>query len=217
MRFIPHKSPSGNSIPTRRRTIPAPMCFAAAAAIMALAAFAEWRMGRLPICKCGHVRLWGAMNTPELSQQIADWYSFSHIIHGLAFYAIIRLISRNRWSLGACLLVAITVEASWEVIENSSFVINRYRHTMSLDYYGDSILNSMCDILFAIGGFFLAAWLPTRVSIALVVVIEVGMALAIRDNLTLNIIMLIHPFQAIKHWQMGASWLPFIPLAASGR
>ena len=176
-----------------------------AAGIMVVAGSIEYAMGRLPMCKCGYIRFWvGAVNSPENSQQIADWYSFSHIIHGFVLYAFFRLISRRRWPIGLCLVLAVGVEACWEVVENSSFIINRYRNTMSQDYYGDSIVNSMSDILFAVLGFFLAAWLPVWVTIALVVVMEVGVLLAIRDNLTLNIIMLIHPFEAIKHWQMGA-------------
>jgi len=203
MRFVARKAASSGSDSESSSTPSPAIYFLIGAGIMALAAIAEWLMRRLPICKCGHIRLWGAMNTPELSQQIADWYSFTHIIHGIVFYALLRLISRGRWKTGTCLLIAIAIEASWEVIENSSFVIDRYRQTMSLDYYGDSILNSMCDILFAIGGFVLAARFPAGLTIALVILIEVGLALIIRDNLTLNIIMLIHPFQSIKHWQMG--------------
>ena len=173
-------------------------------AIIAAAGGIEYGMGRVPICKCGYVRLWvGQVNSPENSQQIADWYSFSHIIHGFALYAAARLIGR-RWPLGARLVLAVALEASWEVLENSSFIINRYRHsTMSLDYYGDSILNSVSDILFCVLGFFLATKLPVWLTVALIVVMEVGVGYAIRDNLTLNLIMLIHPFQAIKRWQMG--------------
>lgn len=97
------------------------------------------------------------------------------------------------------------IEASWEMLKNSPIILDRYRHsTMSLDYYGDSILNSMSDILFAALGFGLATYLPVWVVVAMIVLMEVGVGYAIRDNLTLNIIMLIHPFQAIKHWQMGA-------------
>ena len=177
-----------------------------AAGIIALAALIEYEMGRIPICKCGHIRLWvGKVNSPENSQQIADWYSFSHIIHGFILYGLCRLIGRKKLPLGLCLVIAVSAEATWEVIENSSFVIERYRAaTMSLDYYGDSILNSMSDILFCVLGFFLAAYLPVWVTLALVVVMELGVLYAIRDNLTLNIIMLLHPFQAIKHWQMRA-------------
>jgi hypothetical protein len=163
-------------------------------------------MGRILICKCGHVRLWvGQVNSSENSQQIADWYSFSHIIHGFILYGIIHLIARRRnWPLGLCLFLAVLLEASWEVLENTPFIINRYRdYTMSLDYYGDTILNSMCDILFCVLGFFLARALPVWLTLALIIVMEVGVLLAIRDNLTLNIIMLLHPSEAIKHWQMG--------------
>ena len=178
-------------------------------AVMCIAGGIEYAMGRVPICKCGYVRLWvGQTNSAENSQQIADWYSFSHIIHGIALYGILYLLGRRRWSLGLRLLLMVIAEASWEVVENSSFIIERYRHaTISLDYYGDSILNSMSDILFCVMGFVMARYLPVWASITLVLVIEIGLAVAIRDNLTLNILMLIHPFQAIKRWQMG-SFLP---------
>jgi|SRR5690348_6104667 len=177
-----------------------------AAAVIVLAGLVEFAMGRLPICKCGHIRLWvGQVNSSENSQQIADWYSFSHIIHGFILYGILHLIARRRnWPLGFCLVLAVILEASWEILENTPFIINRYRdYTMSLDYYGDTILNSMCDILFCVLGFFLARVLPVWVTIGLIVIMEVGVAIAIRDNLTLNIIMLLHPSEAIKHWQMG--------------
>lgn len=173
--------------------------------LITLAGMIEFTMGRLPICKCGTVHFWvGQANGPETSQQVADWYSFSHIIHGFGFYGLMRLIGRGKWPLGLCLVLAIGLECAWEVLENSSFVIERYRKTAAADYYGDSILNSMCDILFAVLGFVLAAFLPVWLTIALIVALEVGAAYAIRDNLTLNIIMLIHPFKAIRHWQMGA-------------
>jgi len=173
--------------------------------LMAFAAAAEHAMGRIWICKCGYIRFWvGDVSSSENSQQIADWYSFSHIIHGFILYAVTRWIGRRRgWSLGWCFVVAVLVEVSWEVLENSPIIINRYRQTMSLDYTGDSVLNSMSDILFAVVGFALAAKLPAWLTISLIVLMEVGVGYAIRDNLTLNIIMLLHPFPAIKRWQMG--------------
>ncbi|HEY8750804.1 MAG TPA: DUF2585 family protein [Tepidisphaeraceae bacterium] len=175
------------------------------AGIMLLTAVIELAMGRLLISKSGHVRLWAATNTSELSQQIADAYSFSHLIHGFLFYAVLWMIFRRRLPWINRLILAVIVEAAWEVIENSPFLINRYRTaTISLDYYGDSILNSMFDILFAILGFVLAARLPVWVTIATTIAIEVTLALTIRDNLALNIIMLLHPFPAIKHWQTSA-------------
>ncbi|HWB53003.1 MAG TPA: DUF2585 family protein [Tepidisphaeraceae bacterium] len=174
------------------------------AAIMAVAALLEHAMGRRWISASGRILLWvSAVKSSENSQQIADWYSFSHIIHGFFFYWFFRTISRRRLSVGICLLLTIGAEASWEVLENSSFIIDRYRQTMSLDYYGDSILNSMSDISFCIAGFALARFLPVWVTVALIVIMEVGVGYAIRDNLTLNIIMLIHPFSAIRQWQLG--------------
>ena len=174
--------------------------------VAAAAAGAELAMGRVPISKSGHVRFWGgAVNSSDNSQQIADWYSFSHIIHGIGFYALLWLTGRRRaWPLGVCLVVAMTAEAAWEVFENTPFTIERYRKaTIALDYYGDSVLNSLCDMLFCLGGFFLAAYARPWVSAAAVVAMELFVGFAIRDNLTLNIVMFIHPFEFIKRWQQG--------------
>jgi len=174
------------------------------AGIIGIAGVFEYLMGRVLICKCGYVKLWqGVVMSPENSQHLSDWYSFSHIIHGFAFYWIGRKFF-PRMSFGARLTLAVLVEAVWEVWENSAFVINRYRATtISLDYYGDAIINSIMDILFMVVGFWLAAKLPVWVIIVLTIIMEVGVAYFIRDNLTLNIIMLIYPVEAIRRWQMG--------------
>jgi Protein of unknown function (DUF2585) len=140
----------------------------------------------------------------ENSQHISDWYSFSHVIHGFLFYVVLWLFAPG-WSLGHRLVVATALEAGWEVFENTDFIINRYRDaTISLDYYGDSIVNSVADIGFMILGFLLAAILPVWVAIASGLAMEIGMGYAIRDNLTLNVLMLIYPLEAIKAWQSGA-------------
>jgi len=174
-------------------------------AIVAAAAAIEFWMGRVPICRCGYVKLWhGIVNSSENSQHITDWYTFSHVIHGIGFYALLWLVAR-RVPPEARLVAAVVLEASWEVFENTPFIINRYRAaTISLDYYGDSIVNSMSDILAMTVGFWIARRAPVRASVALVVVLEVVVAAVIRDNLTLNILMLIHPFDAVKRWQVGA-------------
>ena len=176
-----------------------------AAAVVVATALVELAMGGVPVSKTGNVWLWnGAVHSPENSQQISDWYSFSHVIHGIAFYALLRLIGRGRWPLGLCLVLAVGIEAAWEVFENTPFTIERYRKkTISLNYYGDSVLNSVCDILFCIVGFFLAARLPVWASVALVVGMELFVGYMIRDNLTLNIIMFVRPIEAIKRWQQG--------------
>ena len=168
-------------------------------------------MGRLLISKNGHIQLWAAANSSENSQQLADAYSFSHIIHGFFLFWFFRIVSRHRWSIGRCLLLTICLECSWEVLENSPIIIDRYRQTASLGYTGDTILNSMSDISFCILGFTLASRLPLWVTLGLAVVMEIGCAIFIRDNLTLNIIMLIHPFQGIKQWQLGAAMLYVVP------
>ena len=185
-------------------TLPTWAYVSAATALLVIAATIEHGMGRVAICTCGVIRLWvGSVKSPENSQQLVDWYSFSHVIHGFILYAVFRAVSGRKWPIALCLVLAVFTESTWEVVENSPFVINRYRQTMSQDYAGDSILNSMSDILFCVIGFWLARSLPVWVTLTLIVVMEVGVALIIRDNLTLNIIMLIHPFEAIKRWQQG--------------
>jgi hypothetical protein len=177
-----------------------------AAGIALLAASVELAMGRVPVSKSGRIMLWnGVVASPENSQQIADWYSFSHVIHGIAFYAILRWVSRRRWPVALCLVLAVGMEAAWEVFENTPFTIERYRKaTISLDYYGDSVLNSVCDMLCCVAGFVLAWKLPVWGSVAVVVLNEAFVGYMIRDNLTLNILMFVKPIDAIKRWQQGA-------------
>jgi hypothetical protein len=173
-----------------------------AAAVIAAQVAVLYAMGRVPICKCGYVRLWqGVVRSPENSQQISDWYSFSHLIHGFIFYWVLKKLA-PRWPMSLRLIGAMAFEVSWEILENSPFIINRYRTaTIALDYYGDSIINSVSDVAFCTLGFLLARRLPVAVSLCLIVGLELFTLYFIRDNLTLNIIMLVWPIDAIREWQ----------------
>ncbi|MGZ2411826.1 uncharacterized protein DUF2585 [Sphingomonas sp. F9_3S_D5_B_2] len=176
----------------------------AAVLLMAITATLLLAMGRNPICTCGTVDLWVAgRDSSKTSQMLADWYSASHMVHGLIFYALLWLVARKapvEWRF----LAALAVEASWEIVENTPVVIDRYREaTAALGYSGDSVLNSMSDITMMGIGLWVARKLPVWASIVLLVVLELIPLFVIRDNLTLNVWMLLAPNSAIAHWQAG--------------
>jgi hypothetical protein len=175
---------------------------AVAAGFVVLQAVVLWSMGRPPICTCGAVRLWyGDLAGSGMSQHITDWYTFTHITHGFLFYLLLTLAA-PRSSLYWRLAIAVGIEATWEMVENSPFIIDRYRQqALAQGYVGDSIVNSLSDTASAVLGFFLASALSVRASVAAVVCSELLFLYLIRDNLLLNIIQLVHPIDAISAWQ----------------
>jgi hypothetical protein len=175
-------------------------------ALIAATVAIELAMGRLPLGPDGRFGWWeGNIWSSAQSQRVADPYSFSHVLHGLLFYAGLRWIA-PRLPLNTRLVLAVALEAAWEVAENSPLIIDRYRAvTIALGYEGDSVLNSTSDVLMMMVGFWLAATLRVRASVALAVASELAMLVLIRDNLTLNIIMLVYPIDAIRVWQMAAA------------
>lgn len=180
---------------------------AGAVGITALMAIILHLEGRINICSCGYIKFWyGLVNGSGDSQHLFDWYSFTHVLHGLLWYFALWLVDRKKkLSIGAKFLIAVGLAAGWEVLENSPMIIDRYRAaTFSLNYYGDSIINSIGDVISMAIGFIFAWKTKPWMSVVLFVALETFLAIVIRDNLTINIIMLIHPVQAIKLWQAGA-------------
>jgi len=183
-------------------SLPRPRPLASLFIVLGLMIAILWAMHRPPICACGAVTLWGSEG-PAQSQMLADWYSPSHIVHGLLFYAVLRWL----WPKGGVelrFLAALIVEAAWEVVENTPMVIDRYREaTIALGYSGDSILNSASDVTMMALGFLAARRLPVWIIIIALLLLELVPLIVIRDNLTLNIIMLLAPSDAILNWQAG--------------
>jgi len=182
---------------------------AGALGVVVVTATIEFWMGRLPLGPDGRFGFWeGNIWSSEQSQRLADPYTFSHFIHGLLFYGFLWLVAR-RMPLRQRFLAALMLEGAWEILENSPIIINRYREvTIALGYVGDSVLNSLSDIFFAGLGFLFASRVRLWVVVLVIVTLEVGTALWVRDNLTLNIIMLVHPSDAIKAWQTAGRPLP---------
>jgi len=176
-----------------------------AALLGLLAASLQYGMGRVWWCECDLANLWsGEIASMHNSQHLFDPYTFTHILHGIGFYALLWLVLGKWAGQGLRFVVAVGIESLWEVIENTSFVIERYRATtISLGYYGDSILNSLADIAACAAGFLLAMWGPVWFSVTIFVFFEAALLWWIKDSLLLNILMLIYPMESIKEWQMG--------------
>ncbi len=175
------------------------------ACLMAVQALVLHSMGRVWICTCGTIRPWvGDIWSDEMSQQLTDWYTASHIVHGILFYGLLRLLL-PRAPVLLRLAIAVGIEASWEIAENSPWVIEAYRkQALAAGYTGDSILNSLSDTLAMMTGFALARLLPWKATVTLVLVLEIGVGALVHDNLTLNILNFIHRFPAIEAWQLRA-------------
>ncbi|MFA7296687.1 MAG: DUF2585 family protein [Dehalococcoidia bacterium] len=173
-------------------------------ALLGALALALLVLGRALTCPCGTVALWaGDIYSNQNSQQLTDPYTFTHVTHGMLFYGALRLLW-PRGSFTARLALATVIEVLWEVAENSPLIIDRYRETtVALGYYGDSVLNSVSDVLFCIVGFVIASRISRRANVIAIVASEVILLLWIHDNLTLNVLMLLYPIPAIRAWQLG--------------
>ncbi len=178
--------------------------FLIGASLFALQALVLFLLGQPLISATGQIKLWvSAVLSSEMSQQLFDWYTFSHIIHGFIFYGVLHLLF-PRMSVGTRLLLAMGIEIGWEIAENTPFVINAYREqALAQGYAGDSILNSVMDTVSMMFGFLLARRLPVSFTIGLAVLFEMYVGYMIRDNLTLNVLGFIHHFDFINRWQSG--------------
>ena len=176
----------------------------ASVALLTVQAFVLFLFGQPAMCECGYVKLWeGVVLSNGNSQHLTDWYTFSHIIHGFLFYWVLT-IAAPRLSLGTRLLLALGVEISWEIVENTPWLIEHYRQqALAQGYIGDSVINSISDTLAMVAGFFLAWRLPVLATVAIGVGLELFVGASIRDNLTFNVLGLFHQFEFISVWQSG--------------
>lgn len=172
--------------------------------LFVLQAIVLYFLGQPIICTCGYIDVWEAeVLSPKMSQHLFDWYSFTHIVHGFLFYLLLWILF-PRMPIGLRLLIAMGIEVTWEIAENTPWVINAYRkQALAQGYAGDSIINSIFDTFSMMFGFFLARRLPVWGTIFLALIFELGLGYTIRDNLTLNILNFIYPFEFIHKWQSG--------------
>lgn len=157
-------------------------------------------------CQCGEARLWiSQAYSQHTSQHLLDPYSFSHVLHGFLFWWLLAWLA-PRLNVGWRFVAALGLEACWEILENSPWVIERYRQaTAAVGYSGDTVINALGDLTSAGAGFWIARWLGWRWSLAIFIAIELCLLATIRDNLTLNVLMLVLPLPGMKQWQMGAA------------
>lgn len=175
----------------------------AAAAVLGVLALTLAAMGRSWWCRAGDGGLWaGDVWSRHNSQHLVDPYTFTHVLHGLVFYAAVWAMLRRRATPAGRAWVAFLLEAGWEIVENTDAVIERYRAaTISLDYFGDSVANSLGDVLAFVVGYAAAGVMPVWVSAAAFCFVDGALLFWIRDSLLLNVVMLLHPIDAIRRWQ----------------